>query len=176
MIGVFIVLKIIACKPASPLMWVGKLFAVPFFSFHYGIFTLVHGIFIYILFGGLVANETKVPELNPTIIWQMIENYNLIWGFLCLLVSHGISFVMNYILKGEYKEANFFDLMSEPYRRVFMLHLTIIFGGFILIYAGSPTGGLILLIVLKMAIDALAHLKLHAGKSPNVSKSGLAAS
>ena len=175
-IVVFNILKMAICQPASPIMWVAKLFLVPFFSIHYGIFTLVHGILIYTLFGGLIIEETEVIEINPTIIRQMIGSYNLWWGFVSLLLSHGISFVLNYILKGEYKEASLYDLMKQPFSRVLIMHVTIIVGGILLLALGSPTGGLILLVVLKMAIDALAHLKQHTGKGPTVSESGFTAS
>jgi len=172
-VGVFNILKIVICSPTSPAKWVEKLFVVPFFSIHYGIFTLVYGIFVYILFGGLIFKEAEIPDLNPIMLRQIIGSYHLVWGFLSLFLSHGISFVINYVRTGEYKEADLYDLCWQPYKRVLFLHLTIIFGGFILIYLGSPIGGLILLIVLKMAIDALAHLKLHKEKSPTkVSKSG----
>ena len=173
-IGVFNILKMAICSPASLGQWVEKLFLVPFFSIHYGIFTLVHGIFIFALFGGLIIKETEIPDL--TILRQIIGSYNLMWGFLSLFLSHGISFVINYILKGEYKQANLNNLMWQPYGRLFVLHLTIIFSGLLVSALGSPTGGLILLVVLKVAIDALAHLKLHAGNGPNVSKSGFTAS
>ncbi|MBF8264444.1 MAG: hypothetical protein HW384_308 [Dehalococcoidia bacterium] len=171
-IGVFNIFKMAICSPASPGQWAAKLFLVPFFSVHYGIFTLVHGLFIYTLFGGLIIKETEIPDL--TLLRQITGGYSFTLGFLSLFLSHGISFVINYIHKGKYKQANLNNLMWQPYGRVVILHLTIIFGGMLVSALGSPTGGLILLVVLKMAIDALSHLKLHAGNSPNVPKSGLA--
>ncbi len=161
-IGVFNILKMAICSPASPGQWAAKLFLVPFFSVHYGIFTLVHGIFIFALFGRTVFDEAEVPDL--TMLRQVMGNYDLMWGLLSLFLSHGISFVINYILKGEYRQSNVNTLMWQPYGRLFVLHLTIVFGGLLVSALGSPTGGLILLVVLKMAIDALAHLKLHGGR------------
>ncbi len=173
-IGVFNILKMIMCSPASPGQWTAKIFIVPFFSVHYGIFTLAHGLLIYTLFGGMVIKVSESPDLP--LILQITGGYGFVLGFLSLFLSHGISFAINYIHKGEYKQANLNSLMWQPYGRVVILHLTIIFGGMLVSALGSPTGGLILLVVLKMAIDALAHLKLHAGKSQTkVSKSGLAA-
>ncbi|MDO8472671.1 MAG: DUF6498-containing protein [Dehalococcoidia bacterium] len=163
-IGVFNVLKMTMCSPSDPLQWTAKLFMIPFFSIHYGIFTLVHGLLIFILFGGLVIQETESPDL--TMLRQVFGSYNLIWGFLSLFLSHGISFAVNYIRKGEYKQASLSNLMMQPYGRIMVLHLTIIFGGLLVSALGSPVAGLIPLVVLKMVIDAVAHLKLHMGHAP----------
>ena len=158
-IGVFNILKMLMVSPADPMMWILKLFQVPFFSFTFVIFAVVHGIFIYTLFGGVAIKETEVLEINPTVLGQTIGSFNLWWGFVSLLLGHGASFVMNYILKGEYKEADLKNLMWQPFKRVIVLHVTIFIGGILLLVSGSPTGGLILLIVLKIAIDALSHLR-----------------
>ncbi len=166
-IGVFNIFKMAVSNPASPGQWVAKLFMVPFFAIHCGIFTLVHGILIFVLFGGLALSDTDIPDLGAA--WQIIKNYDLMWGFLSLLLSHGISFEVNYVRQAEYKQANLTSLMMQPYGRIVVLHLTIIFGGLLVAALGSPTAGLILLIVLKMVIDALAHLKLHFGRSAVVS-------
>ena len=47
------------------------------------------------------------------------------FAILALFVSHGISFVYNYFLKGEYKTAKGQDLMGAPYGRVMVMHFTI---------------------------------------------------
>lgn len=163
-IGVFNIIKMAMSSPGRPLQWVAKLFMVPFFSIHYGIFTLVHGILILVLFGGLAVSETDIPDL--TALRQDFGNYNLLWGFLSLTLSHGVSFVINYVRKGEYKQASLTNLMMQPYGRLIVLHLTIIFGGLLITALGSPVAGLILLILLKMVIDALSHLRLHVARSP----------
>ncbi len=172
-IGVFNILRMAMCSPASPGRWVAKVFMVPFFTVHYGIFTLVHGILIFALFGGFAFKETEIPDL--TALWQIIGNYNLMWGFLSLFLSHGVSFVINYINKGEYKQASLSGLMMQPYERIVILHLTVVFGGLLVSALGSPVAGLLLLVVLKMLVDTLAHLKLHIGIGRGVAKSGLAA-
>ena len=172
-IGFFNILKMAICSPASPGRWVAKLFMVPFFTFHYGMFTLVHGIFIIALFGGPLFTQTEIPDL--TVLQQVIGTYGLLFGFLSLFLSHGVSFAVNYIGKGEYKQAGLSTLMMQPYGRIVMLHLTIIFGGLLVSAIGSPTAGLVLLVVLKMAIDILAHLKSHPENSPVVSNPGVSA-
>jgi hypothetical protein len=62
---------------------------------------------------------------------------------------------------GEYKQSNLNNLMMQPYSRVVILHLTIIFGGFLMMFFGSPVVALILLVVLKTGLDMRTHLKEH---------------
>ena len=50
-------------------------------------------------------------------------------------------------------------LMGQPYLRIVLLHLTIIFGAVPTILLGSPMGMLIVLILLKIVIDVALHTK-----------------
>jgi hypothetical protein len=51
--------------------------------------------------------------------------------------------------------------MMQPYGRVVVLHLAILGGGFLVMLMGMPVAGLVLLIVLKIGLDVLAHAKQH---------------
>ena len=137
-----------------------KLSAILFFCVHYGLFTFVHGVFVIIVFGGADQLDTGNPGFPPII--SSLGNYGILWGIITLLVSHGLSFGINYLGKGEYKEATLNGLMSEPYSRVVVLHLVIIFGGVLITFLGSPEVALVALIVIKLRIDILAHLRQHA--------------
>jgi hypothetical protein len=159
-VGVINVLKMLICSPENIARWAGKIFLIPFFCFHYGMFTLVHGIFVVGLFGGFFTNDAEFPDAN--IFLSTITGYQLYWAILALALSHLISFVYNYIGKGEYKKANVSELMNQPYGRVVVLHLTIIFGGFLISALGSPKFALVLLIAIKAFIDIRAHLKQHS--------------
>lgn len=155
-IGFYTVLKMLVAsgenaKPAA------KLFTVPFFCFHYGIFTLVHGVFVVALFGGLLSDDMASTET----LTQQVLNYQLFWGVLALLISHGISFFKNYIGNNEYRQTELTKIMFQPYGRVVILHITIIIGGFLSAFLGSPLIALLLLIVLKVSIDIITHLSEH---------------
>lgn len=52
--------------------------------------------------------------------------------------------------------------MSQPYRRIVVLHLTIILGGGAAMALGSPTWALVALLALKIGMDLRAHLAEHA--------------
>jgi hypothetical protein len=82
-------------------------------------------------------------------------------AIILLFISHGISFVYNYFIKGEYAHAKIKKLMGQPYARVFVMHITIIVGGFGLMALGSPVALLLVLVILKTIIDLKLHLREH---------------
>ncbi|MFC1898607.1 DUF6498-containing protein [Candidatus Cloacimonadota bacterium] len=158
-VGFFNVLKMIISKPEEGANWLGKIFIVPFFAFHYGMFTAVHGIFVVLLFGSESMHFSGLPGLETVV--QIINTFHLEYVALMLFLSHGFSFLWNYVGKKEYKSAELKTLMARPYGRIVVLHLTIIFGGFLLKALGSPVAGLILFILLKIFMDVSAHSKEH---------------
>lgn len=157
-IGFFTVLKLL-CISRHNAMWVGKITAAIFFCLHYGLFTLVHGMFVFVAFGGEVMSESSSSEVVA--IYRQIVEYQLGWAALALFISHGVSFFFNYISAGEYRQSSLNDVMQQPYGRVVILHLAIIFGGLLVALFGSPTVGLVLLIVFKTVVDIRAHLIQH---------------
>jgi hypothetical protein len=158
-VGVFNVFKMLVASPTSGKQWVAKVGAIPFFCFHYGMFTLVHGIFVFVMFGGILMDSPDFP--TPAAVAQVFGDFQIGWAALALFISHLVSFIFNYIGKGEYKQVNLNALMGEPYGRVVVLHVTIIVGGFLIAFLGSPIFALILLLVLKTVIDIQAHLREH---------------
>jgi hypothetical protein len=158
-VGVFNVLKMLAAKSGNSRGSAAKAAMIPFFCVHYGMFTAVHGVFVFAVFGGDFFGDA--PGASTNSVFDTIGNSQLLWGAAALLVSHGASFIVNYLGKGEYKRTSLNELMMQPYGRVIVLHLTIIFGGFLLTIIGSPAAGLVILIVIKLGIDLFAHLAQH---------------
>jgi hypothetical protein len=78
-----------------------------------------------------------------------------------LAVSHGISFSVNYLGRGEYLHVSPEQQMMSVYGRVIVLHLTIIFGAFVIGFFGTPFAALVLLVGLKTLIDLFFHLREH---------------
>jgi hypothetical protein len=156
-VGAFNVLKIAFARPDMPYATAAKLFMIPFFSFHYGGFCLVHGIFVFVLFGRGVWDGHGFP--GPTDVLTAVSRYHLGWAVFALVVSHGVSFVTNYLGRGEFRGAALQTLMGQPYARVVVLHLAILGGGFVILSLGSPTWALVLLVALKTGVDLKAHLR-----------------
>ncbi len=160
-VGAFNVLKMLTVG-TSAAQHLAKILFVPFFCVHYGMFTMVHGVFVFALFGK--ADSHPRPGLFPgaDFVWNQIVTQHLVWAGLALVLSHGFSFVWNYLRGGEYRATTLDKLMAQPYRRVVVLHIAILGGGFLILALGSPTAALALLVLLKIAIDVIAHAKEHA--------------
>jgi hypothetical protein len=156
-IGALNVLKMIFASPSSWGNWLGKIFIVPLFCIHYGMFTFVHGIFVLGLFGG--AFRTGAPFPNIDTVLNLIRTDHLHWAILGLAVSHSVSFVANYLGRGEYRQASVTALMQQPYGRVVVMHITLLGGGFLLMAMHSPMAGLLVLVALKIFLDVRTHLK-----------------
>lgn len=159
-VGIFNALKMLLAGGGA-MSQAGKLLLVPFFCVHYGGFTVVHGVFVFAMFGG---RDRLGGGLFPTPegIGRVIGDQHLWLAVLGLVISHGFSFGWNYLRGGAYREANLDRLMMQPYGRVVVLHVAILGGGFLIMALGSPVAGLALLIVLKIVVDLLAHVKQHA--------------
>jgi len=172
-IGFYNVLKIATAKVAHPIEHLGKLFLIPFFIVHFGGFAAVHGLFILLLFGKgqSLSSGGQHPwpcflvfvQLLIGVIWQVYSTIpaNMKIAIAALFVSHGVSFVDNFLLKGEFASAKPKDLMGQPYSRVMVMHIAIIAGAFVSAALHSAAGILLVLIVLKTILDVKLHLREH---------------
>jgi len=132
---------------------------VPFFLFHYGMFWLVHGIFLFVLpaFGSF-GRPGSGDEPSP---FGEVNVPALLLGGAAMVVSHGVSFFANYLGRGEYRTATPTGRMMSVYGRVVVLHLTILFGAFAVAALGSPIAVLVILVVGKTILDLSLHWREH---------------
>src|SRR6185503_19268542 len=158
-VGVFFALRMLAIDPRDPALWMAKLFMVPFFCFHYGMFTAIHGAFVFSIFGKNYAVH-DLSVLGPAA--QAASDYGLWLPIAVLLASHLFSFVWNYLGGGEFRRAQLARIMMTPYARVMVLHVAIILGGIAATALGSPVWALVVLIALKIGLDLRAHVKEHS--------------
>lgn len=138
---------------------------MPFFLVHYGLFWSVHGTFVVTLFGGGLfgggAGELGVGGASVPGPWGALPAA-LVVPTLALVASHGVSFVRNYLGRGEDRSLAPKALMVQPYMRVFTLQVVILAGGFTALALGGSAAPLVLLVVVKTAVDVHAHLREHA--------------
>ncbi len=163
-IGALNVFRMLLADPNNKSMWVLKIFLIPFFCIHYGLFTFIHGIFVMGLFGGMFRQGAPFPDEN--VVLSFIRDYQLGWAIVGLALSHIVSFIVNYVGEGEYLKASPIKAMQQPYGRVVILHITILIGGFLVMMLQSPMIGLLLLVSLKIGLDLRAHLSEHSKGSP----------
>lgn len=141
-----------------------KLFMIPFFIVHYFMFCAGHGIFVFSLFPDEAGffREGQGIELVGTLM-RAVEIFAtpLALAAAILALSHAISFFVNFLGGGEYRRLDMQKLMTMPYGRIVVLHLTIIFGGMATMALGEPIWILVILVLLKIAVDLKMHLTEH---------------
>ena len=136
---------------AAGLGWLPRLVVVPFFVVHYGMFWVVHGVFVWVALPSLFeASGTPVGPPEPSVV---------LLGGAALVLSHGASFVLNWLAGGEYRTSTPAAEMGAPYARVAVLHLTILFGAFAVAILGAPIWALVVMVAVKTAADLSAHVR-----------------
>lgn len=124
-----------------------KIFLVGFFAIHYGIFTLVHGGFVFALFG--------LPD---------VSFFNFMLALVALFISHFISYHQNFIGKEEFKKTTVAKQMFSPYSRIVVLHVTVILSGMFIQNTFSDSARvmpILIFVSLKTLIDLVAHINEH---------------
>jgi Family of unknown function (DUF6498) len=128
-----------------------KLFLIPFFIVHYGLFCFAHLAAIVSLFAPVAGKlSVALPALWPPEFWIPVA---------ALFLSHLFSFFSNFIGYKEYRRTNVMALMTQPYARILIMQITIIAGSALIIWLGSALPMLIVLIAVKTIIDLRFHEK-----------------
>jgi len=146
------------CKLVVVSRWMALL-TVPFFLAHFSAFMAVHFLFIYTLFvEGPQASSSSGGDLQ-----QVSLMFVMLWpALLALFVSHGYSFLSNFIGQHEFQARDSKEQMAEPYKRIVFMHLVLIFGGGLSLVMGNSTPVLLVVIAVKIWVDVKAHIKEHA--------------
>jgi hypothetical protein len=135
--------------------WLGLPMGV-FFCVHYGAFMAGHLLFLYGFF-----MQDLAESLDPSLA-EVLGDFVYLWpALVALLISHGVSFVRHFLGRAEYRRATLKKQMHAPYGRIMIMHVTIIFGGFLTMALQDPTPALVLLVALKVAADVRAHRRSH---------------
>ena len=135
----------------------GVVFFGPFFVGHYGGFMAVHLLFIYGFFGDSFSNSTDI-----SVAQLLLDFQDLAPALLGFFISHGISYYSNFLGRREYVGKEAAAQMGQPYRRIIVMHLTIIFGGFLVTAFSSALPALLLMIALKVGADMKGHIAEHS--------------
>jgi len=120
-----------------------KLFLVPFFMVHYGIFMTVHLVFLLVFIGEFSVGMSAIS--------YVVDNFWVFAFNLILLVSDYIIGFLGW--RNSMEDSSVAGLMFRPYGRIVAMHLTLIFGAFLFYTLNSGRVFLVLLMILKTFAD-----------------------
>ncbi|HLD36766.1 MAG TPA: DUF6498-containing protein [Planctomycetota bacterium] len=122
-IGIYGVLKLLIVAK----FW--SIFIVPIFIFAYGMIMMIP----FVIIGGLYDSQHRAAGHNPA---DMIPD--LLKGVIAYAVSHGISFVWNYLGKKEYQGMTIEKQMQDSFQRIILLFIATLAGIFLYIMKEIP--------------------------------------
>lgn len=153
-IGVYALLKMAVIS-----RW-GVVVMGPLFLGHYGAFMAIHFMLVYYMF---VRGFSAGPE--PGASAALAALFVPLWpALLAMVVSHGVSFFYNFLGRREYVGRTMNQQTVEPYQRMALLQVSLIFGAWPVLLMGQPLPGLLLLVALKIVMDLRAHFKERGGQ------------
>lgn len=117
-----------------------------FFIVHYGLFTLVHGVFALVLAGRMLGDAGLLWRevfADPTFHWAVLAAAALQMG----------SMIRDWWLSGLWRRSSPFMEMFRPYGRVAVLHVTVLGGAWALDAMQAPVGAVLLLCLAKAALE-----------------------
>lgn len=153
---------VVALYTLAKMAVVGRWLAIPggvFFLAHFGGFMAIHFVFVYDIFvRGLGAKGAEPPPGEA-----LAAVFVPLWpALLALLASHGISFALNFLRRGEHAGVTMRELMAAPYKRIVLMQLTLIFGGGLALVLNDTRPALALLVALKIGADLQGHRRERA--------------
>ncbi len=129
---------------------------INFFAIIFGAFGSVHLIGLIVLFqiGGFDVIGNAGEYLSAMLL-----------GFIALLGSHGASYYINFLVRGERQETEIGSIVLKPLMRIFPMHIVVIIGA-VVITAFDGDGGisLAILVVAKILFDIFSHRFEHSVK------------
>lgn len=134
--------------------------AIPLFIVHYTIFMFVHLFFILRFFKPDLGSASEQWEAFK-IVFNYLEGLLISCSFLFL--SHGLSFIFNFIKKEEYKNISLIKQMFVPYQRIIIMQIMILLIGSGIFYYGYGRNfsAIVFLVILKIIFDGASHLWEH---------------
>lgn len=169
-IGLFVLLKMFVSGIGRVKEW--GVAALPittvcmaFFFVHYSGFMIAHVAFLLSMISGEDV-ATKIlehfPRINLEVLYAgLVAGGASMLAVLALCISHGISFVLNFIGKREYLHTDPMILLFSPYKRIVLMHIIIILGAVLMLAYGLPMYLLGIFILAKIVVDIRAHQSEH---------------
>lgn len=169
-IGVLNVAKmLISGARIGALGLIGAMALGAFFTLHYGMFTVAHGVFVVALFGkselGGSANGLFAP-LGQMLDYLLSDREGWIAAVSIALLQTAAFSRWWSATREQTAPAILPHLMFAPYGRIVVLHITVIVSGILVGMLKQPVLGALLLVALKLAFD-LGAVSMFTGKRPS---------
>jgi hypothetical protein len=137
---------------------VGRIGTAAFFALHYGLFWVVHGVFVRLIAGGGFMGVSTTPGGIDFVSHSMGfgDGWDQAWSLWLALAG---LVVLRLLDLGRWFRDREFERIApqrqaaEPYRRVVVLHLAIVVGGALVATLGRPILLLVVLVVVKIVIE-----------------------
>lgn len=154
LIGAITLLRMLISMPGVFRVWLSKLFFLPFFSVHYGVFCIAHLSFLLLLFepggsSGIGPPWSELPRARALIVAEP----GLLLASLALAGFLLIRMLFEFVLSGHYRDARPQEEMMKPYGRIIVLHATLIISGVLIIGLNQPGLAVVVLVGLKLAVE-----------------------
>lgn len=133
---------------------IGAFALAAFFTLHYGMFTAVHGVFVVALFGEPELGRSLDGLFAPLsrMLSYLLADRDGWFAAVGITLLQAAAFFRWWGATRE-QPASLSVLMSAPYGRIVVLHITIIISGAFVIALNAPVLGALLLVGLKLAFD-----------------------
>jgi hypothetical protein len=143
-LGVLTIPRIIAAGRGRP----ESLGVALFFVVHYGLFCLGHLIFVVVLVAGLVSG-------GDDLVADADDGRGFYLAILAVALLHLVSQIREWWMPKLWHDAAPAGEMFRPYGRIFVLHLTVLLGAWLILGTGAPAATILLLCVLKLVLELI---------------------
>jgi hypothetical protein len=170
-IGAFTVLRILAFGARSE-QYLASLGTAAFFTVHYGLFCLVHGVFVATLFGGIRVQGNLVDAVLLMIGRVGGDRLGLL-VIVAMVIAVALDAWRAWAASDTGDPSGLRRIMAEPYGRIVVLHLVLIAGGFLMVALQLPSLAALLLVAFKLVYDlrllrrSRAPARQSAGSQPH---------
>lgn len=153
-LGVLTLPRLIAAAKGKGEGW----FLAGFFIVHYGLFCFGHLTFALLI----VSDFTDEAGGLYGWLFAMLRQPSFLWAVAAIAVLNLATQIREWWGPGLWRTADPKLEMFKPYGRIFVLHLTVLFGSAVAMMLGAPVAAILILCVLK----ALLELRLLAFSEP----------
>jgi hypothetical protein len=154
-LGVINVFKMVAISLGEGVVsFVLSFIVIPFFIVHYGAFCVAHGALAVFFAGGGLSHGDPFEGVRQ--VWH--DRWNYVAPLLAMTAFHLAAFVQ-WLRARAWKTTSVDKQMGEPYGRIIVMHITVLFGAFLVAVSGQPAWAVALLAVLKTLFETAGTAK-----------------